>query len=191
MKKLLSIIFALSLFLPCALIAQGSFNNTLGIGPRLGYYQSPDADNGNFYFGGHMRMRFSRVFGFEAALEYRTASEYERADGGSVSVSQVPLTGSLLLFIPLTNDVVPYGFGGLGAYYTNYRCDGGLFDCSDDSNFNLGYHLGVGLELPLNESVGLSGDYRYLFLNPEENESNLDDASFSGSVFSLGVTFYL
>lgn len=192
MKKLLVLAIAMMMSIPAALVAQdASSDNAFGIGPRMGYYQAEDAESGQFYFGGQMRFHFSRIVGFEAALEYRTAADYQRADGANVKVSQVPVTGSLMLFVPLDDGVRPYGMGGLGLYYQNYDCEGGLVGCSDDSDFNMGYHLGFGLELAASDQVSLSGDYRYLFLNPDDNESNVEDASFSGSVFSLALTFYL
>ncbi|MDZ7771894.1 MAG: outer membrane beta-barrel protein [Balneolaceae bacterium] len=192
MKKSILLAIALFLAVPAAILAQDtSSDNAFGIGPRIGYYQAEDANEGQFYFGGQMRLRFSRIVGFEAALEYRTSADYSYPDGTDVTVSQVPITGSLMLFVPLDAGVRPYGLGGLGLYYQNYDCDGGLVGCSDDSDFNMGYHLGFGLELAANDNISLSGDYRYLFLNPDQNENNVEDASFSGSVFSLALTFNL
>jgi len=60
-----------------------------------------------------------------------------------------------------------------------------------DSEFNLGYHLGFGLDIFFNESVALNADYRYMFLNPDRNEESLDDTEFSSSVFTVGLMFYL
>lgn len=176
-------------------IAQtASIQNTFGIGPRLGYYKAEDADEGNFYGGLQARFRLGPVLGIEGSVEYRAGQEYG-FDEYSVKTRFVPVTASLMLFIPLGPNFAPYGLAGAGAYYTifDYSDDAedtpGL-DFDDDSNFNFGYHLGFGAEFPFSQNVALNVDYRYLFLNPEENEQELEDASFSGNVFTAGLMFY-
>lgn len=200
MKKLLFIpllFFVLSPFLIDAQAQTRSYDtddeSAFGIGPRVGYYTSEDADDGNFYGGLQIRARTGPVFGVEAAVDYRTAQEYS-IDDYSVSVRSVPVTASALLFIPMgESGFAPYALGGIGAYYTiyDYSNEAETVGIDDTSNFNLGYHLGFGLDLPFGSDVALNLDYRYLFLNPDENEENLNDASFNGNVFTAGLTFYL
>jgi hypothetical protein len=50
---------------------RAGISNTLGFGPRLGYYSAPDADQGNFYYGLQARFRPGAIVGIEAAVEYR------------------------------------------------------------------------------------------------------------------------
>ena len=50
--------------------------------------------------------------------------------------------------------------------------------------------LGFGLELPFNEDVALNVDYRYIFLNPDDNEESFEDASFNSNAFTAGLMFY-
>src|SRR5699024_9766735 len=111
----------------CLFVGTGSayaqIENTLGIGPRLGYYKVADADEGNFYGGLQLRARFSEVFGIEAAAEYRAGQKYELA-GQSLETSFIPVTASALLFLPVNEHFVPYGVAGLGAYYTIYDTEG-------------------------------------------------------------------
>lgn len=165
--------------------------SAFGIGPRLGYYTSEDADDGNFYGGLQLRARTGPSFGIEAAVDYRTAQTYSIEDY-SVSVRSVPVTLSAMLFIPMEG-FAPYGLAGIGAYYTiyDYSNEAEALGIEDTNNFNVGYHLGFGIEIPFNRDVALNFDYRYLFLNPDENEENLNDASFNGNVFTAGLTFYL
>ena len=187
MKKLATI-FAIVLFsLPAVGLAQ--INNGLGIGPRLGYYEAEDADEGNIFGGLQLRGRFSEYFGIEAAVEYNPKQELGVEGVQTVEVSSVPLTASALLFLPVSEKFVPYGLAGLGAYYNIYDSEG--LDDDLDSTFNIGYQLGFGLQIPFNSNVALNADYRYRFLNPDTNEESLDDTDFSGNAFRLGLVFYL
>lgn len=170
---------------------RAAIKDTFGFGPRLGFYKAQDADEGNFYGGLQARLRLGRVAGIEGSVEYRAGQEYGLA-GYTVKTSFVPVTASFMLFVPLSEGFAPYGLAGLGAYYTRYNFSeaaAGL-GFEDDSSFNLGYHLGFGAELPLSNNVALNADYRYLFLNPDENEESLEGASFSGNVFTAGLVFY-
>lgn len=168
-----------------------AIQNTVGIGPRLGYYKSGDADEGNFYGGLQIRARIGPVFGLEAAAEYHTEQAFGVEDF-TADTRLIPITGSVMLFIPVGRYFAPYGVAGLGAYYTIYNYPDEVSDLGfeDFEEFNLGYHLGFGIELPMSSNVALNVDYRYIFLNPEENEESLDDASFSGNSFTAGLMFY-
>jgi outer membrane protein W len=55
----------------------------------------------------------------------------------------------------------------------------------------MGYCLGFGVKFPINFKSVLNFDYRYLFLNPDDNEGNLEGASHSENVFTMGLMFYL
>lgn len=198
MKKSILVTFALILSTaPLTLMAQSSssgdgdatIKNTLGIGPRLGYYKAADAEQGNFYGGAQARIRLGPVLGIEGSVDYRAGQEYEFA-GQTVTTKFVPVTGSLMFFAPVSEHFAPYGLAGIGAYYTIYDYEG-TFTNENENNFNFGYHLGFGVELPINEHAALNVDYRYMFLNPDDNEQSFDDADFSGNVFTAGLMFYL
>lgn len=167
-----------------------TIENSLGIGPRLGYYKGNDADDGSFYGGLQLRARPSEVVGLEGSIEYRPGTESSFAVGGaqqSVETKFVPVTGSLMLFLPV-DGFAPYGLGGVGAYYTIYDSEGS-FDDDWDSEFNFGYHAGFGLQIPFSSDASLNLDYRYLFLTPE-NENLPEDADYSGNAFTASLMFY-
>lgn len=170
---------------------RASIKNTFGIGPRVGFYNSADADEGSFYGGIQARARLGAFIGIEGTVEYRSKQEYGLGDY-SMETSSIPITGSLLLFAPISEQFAPYAVGGLGAYYTRYNfsdnAEGLGFD--DDSDFHLGYHVGLGFEVPLSSNVALNADYRYLFMNPDRNDESLEDTDFSGNVISAGLMFY-
>lgn len=170
---------------------RANIENTIGFGPRLGYYKAVDADDGNFYGGLQTRLRLGRVIGFEGSVEYRAGQQYGFSDF-TVNTSFIPVTASFLLFVPVSEHFAPYGVAGLGAYYTryNYSDAASALGFEDESHFNLGYHLGFGLEFPISQNVALNVDYRYLFLNPDQNQESFENANFNGNVLTAGMTFY-
>ena len=187
MKKLATICAIILFTLPAIGFAQ--IESGFGIGPRFGYYKADEADEGNAFGGLQLRGRLSSYFGLEAAVEYRGGQEYGISDVQTVKTSFVPVTASALVFLPVSEHFSPYGVAGLGAYYTIYDTEG--FNDDIDNEFNVGYHLGFGLEIPFNQNVALNADYRYLFLNPDRNEESLNDTKFSGNAFTVGLMFYL
>lgn len=168
---------------------RAAIDNTIGFGPRFGYYKAQDARDGNYFGGIQARARLGSSVGVEGTLEYRAGNEYGISDF-SLRTSFVPVTTSLMLFIPMDRNFTPYGLGGIGAYYTNYNYSDGAesFGFSDNSSFHIGYHVGFGAEIPLNSSFALSLDYRYLFLNPDEE--SLDDTNLNANAFTAALMFY-
>lgn len=194
MRKLL-IIPIILVFAPLIVHAQdynsndgSTIEDTFGIGPRLGYYTAEDADEGSFYYGLQMRARMGKVVGLEGAVEYRPGTETSISGVQEFETKFVPITGSLMLFLPLEASIAPYGLGGVGAYYTIYEADGDFVD-DWDSEFNFGYHAGFGVELPMSSNAALNLDYRYIFLTPE-NDNAPEDADYSGNAFTVSLMFY-
>jgi opacity protein-like surface antigen len=188
MKKLLSIfsVLIISALFTYATAQEYLIENSSGIGPKIGYYKAPDAENGTMFIGVQSRTK-GKYVGAEFSLEYRGEQSYTTT-GGELTVSQVPVTGSLMVFAPLAENFAPYGLAGLGAYYAIYDYDGGFVNPGDDSEVNFGYHLGFGVDIAISESAALNVDYRYLFL--DGNNDDVADKEFSGNVISAGLTFY-
>lgn len=188
MKKFVTFI---TLIAVTALFGQAYAQNYLiedesGIGPKVGFYKAPDADDGTMFIGIQSRTK-GKYVGGEFSLEYRGEQSYTTAGGSQLTVRQIPVTGSLLLFAPLAENFAPYGLAGLGAYYTFYDYDGGFVNPGDDSEVKIGYHVGLGADIALSETAAFNIDYRYLYLDGSED---LSDKEFSGNVISAGLTFY-
>ena len=188
MKKVLSIfsLIIISTLLTQATAQEYLIENSSGIGPKVGFYKAPDAEDGTMFIGIQSRTK-GKYVGAEFSLEYRGEQSYTTG-GSELTVRQVPLTGSLMVFAPLAENLAPYGLAGLGAYYTFYDYDGGFVNPDDDSEVNLGYHLGFGADIALSESAALNVDYRYLFLDGSNDD--IANKEFSGNVISAGLTFY-
>ncbi|MDT8325310.1 MAG: outer membrane beta-barrel protein, partial [Bacteroidota bacterium] len=206
-KSILCVLLAL-LFMAPQLQAQRTFiENTIGVGPHVGWYQSNDAEDGALYFGFQARLRYGRNVGFEIALDYR---DNEAFDAGrfdptrlKADVMYVPLTASLMIFAPVGSFLTPYGLAGLGWYYT--ITDYELINSSrelrqlleNEDNFEMGYHFGLGLEIPLSQNFTLHGDARYLFLGTEIRTVrdittlDTDTDNSDGIMFNAGFMIYL
>lgn len=192
MKKLITIPLILLLFaVPSITKAQYSDDyddGNLMLGPRIGYYEAADAEDGAFLFGLQLRGHLNEYFGLELAATYRTTSEFEYAIAGQtykVKTGFIPITASALVYLPLNEHFMPYGVAGVGGYYTFRDTEGTISD-EFEGEFNFGYHLGFGLEVPLNDDVAINADYRYLWLTPEEDQND-----FSGHMITFGFMFYL
>lgn len=184
MKKIATIPIVLLLFAFPAITQAQNSDGGLMLGPRLGYYQAQEADNGSFLFGLQLRSHLNEYFGVELAATYRTNSEFT-IGGNSLKTGLVPITASALVYLPISPYVKPYGVAGLGAYYKFYDTEGWATDEFKDE-FTFGYHLGAGVEIPLNEGMAIDVDYRYIFLDQEGSDPDL-----SGHAITAGLMFYL
>lgn len=196
MKKFITLLTIFTGVLTFSAAAQSAYeraaiDNTIGFGPRFGYHKALDARDGNYYGGIQARARLGSIVGVEGSLEYRGGNEFGISDF-SLRTTFIPITASLMLFIPMDQNFTPYGLGGIGAYYISYNYSDGAEDLgfSDDSSLNLGYHIGFGSEFPLNSNFALSLDYRYLFLSPDDDEVSLDDTNFNANLFTAALMFY-
>ncbi|MEX0608935.1 MAG: porin family protein [Balneolaceae bacterium] len=187
MKKLLTLFsfLIISAFSMQLLAQEFIVQDRSGFGFRLGYYEAQDADDGTMFIGVQSRTRGEYV-GAEFAVEYRGDQSYS-ATGGDITVRQIPVTGSLLVFAPIAQNFAPYGLAGLGAYYTLYDYNDGFLEPGDDSELNFGYHFGIGAEVALSETAIINVDYRYLFL---DGNDEIIENEFSGNVITAGLTFY-
>jgi opacity protein-like surface antigen len=136
----------------------------IGLGPRLGYYKSQDADEGNLFGGLAGRMRFG-LLGVEGSIDYRA----EKYANGLVTVRSWPVMASALLY-PLP---IAYGIAGFGWYNVTMDYDQsklGFSKIEDETTQKVGWHFGGGVELPVGPNAKLTADIRYVFLDYEFEE---------------------
>ncbi len=131
--------------------------NPLIIGPQLGYHKSADADDGQMLYGAALRLKLTNALGFEGSVNYRQ-EEYRN---GTITVSQWPVMLSGLLY-PTPNI---YGLFGVGWYNTNIEFNNILFTPSDKTSQEFGWHFGAGVEIPVGQSVFITTDFRYVFID--------------------------
>jgi opacity protein-like surface antigen len=132
------------------------------VGPRLGYYENSDSDEeGNYFGGAQVRLKGTPFFAAEVAIEYHS-DEYLN---GNVEIISWPVQASALFYVfPAV-----YGLAGAGWHNTTIKVEGE----PDESNADFGWHLGGGVEIPVSESMSISGDIRYVFLDYDGHENQL------------------
>jgi opacity protein-like surface antigen len=153
MKKKTFLIIGFIVLIVYSLNAQ-----SVDIGPQIGYYKVPDADNGSYMVGLALRLKLGSALGVEASFNYRSESYANNL----LKVRSLPvmLTG-LLYPLPFVYGALGFGWYNLTYDYDQTRLP--LF--TDETTQKVGWHFGGGLELPIGSNVLLTGDIRYVFLN--------------------------
>jgi len=136
--------------------------NPIVVGPQIGWHKASDADDGQLMYGAALRLKFTNAFGFEGSINYRQ----EEYLNGTVTVSQWPVMLSGLFFI--TPNI--YGLAGVGWYNTNIEFDNTLINIGDKTSQEFGWHFGAGVEIPLGQSILITTDFRYVFIDYDFGE---------------------
>ena len=110
----------------------------------------------------------------------------------------MPIQTSLLLRLA-TGKISPFLLGGPGWYRRRVEAIDGPGDLNV-STTEFGWHAGGGLEVRLGRRVGIHGDYRYTFLdfnNDDDDEIGIVGGvigkllpGHKGSMWTLGASFY-
>jgi opacity protein-like surface antigen len=156
-------------------------NRGMWIGFRAGYTEAKDADNGTWTIGGQLRYHLMSFLAIEGSIEFRR-DEY---DGGDVKVFTIPIQVTALVYLPVDWKIRPYALGGVGLYVMHTTFSGAN-NSSDETDSELGIHLGFGAEWELNPGLSIDADFRYLFINepPHVGQSNFDSWQ-----LTLGLNF--
>lgn len=183
-RSLILGIVALSIILPGVDAASSPF----GIGPRVGFYKSEDAEDGRGFLGFQARFKFTEVFVGELSIDWRRDT-YHLGGGDELIVTQYPVLLSAIFNILPSSPITPYVILGAGWYNINQSYDYGD-DNFDDNTQEFGYHLGGGVDFRFKPSMALNADVRYNMLEFEHNNGS-DEFDAGGWIFSTGLTFYL
>ena len=85
-----------------------------GIGPKVGYFKTKDADKGEFMGGAALRLKFGSL-GIEGSIDYRQ----EKYGEDDITVRSWPVSATGLLY-PLP---ILYALAGMGWYNTTFDYD--------------------------------------------------------------------
>jgi opacity protein-like surface antigen len=162
-----------------------------GLGGRLAFVKADTEgdDDSRRFFGGHMRLTGDRA-GLEVSIDRRT----EEFDALDQRVKETPIQASLLLFLA-RGSFKPYLLGGPGWYRTRVE----PIDDSDTgiTTKEFGWHGGFGAEIRGGRHFGIHADYRYTFLDFNDDDDGDDDGliggllpSHKGSMWTVGATVY-
>jgi hypothetical protein len=131
----------------------------------------------------------SRRIGLEVSLDRRS----ETFELLNQKVTETPVQASFLLRLG-GGSVSPFLLGGPGWYRRSVET---LDDPEQRvSTTEFGWHGGIGLEILAGRHFGVHGDYRYTFLDFDEDDD--EDEGFigglvpghRGSMWTMGVTIY-
>jgi hypothetical protein len=162
----------------------------LGVGGRMAWVKSDaDADvDAVRMFGGQVRLLAPRL-GIEVSLDRKT----ESSELLNTAITETPIQASLLLRLG-GGRVSPFLLGGPGWYRRSVEA----LDDPDTrvTTTEFGWHAGIGLEILASRHFGIHGDYRYTFLDFDEDDD--EDEGFvggllpghRGSMWTVGATIY-
>jgi opacity protein-like surface antigen len=154
----------------------------LGLGARYSFVHNRDTDDNANMLGAMARLR-GTFLGLEGAVDYRNEDL-----GNNVELKTWPISASLMLYpIPAI-----YGLAGVGWYNSTIDFPAGsLYE--DDTDTELGYHFGAGLEMPLAPTLKLTGDFRYLFVDYEFDDipSTIGKVDANSLAITAGLIVYL
>ena len=171
---------------------------TYGLGGQLGYFKSSGSEGGAFQVGLRGRVRFGPILAFEGNVGYigQQLFNFGKVNGADLSaeVQSVPVTVSLLLQVPFSDSFTGYVVGGGGLYMASIHYSADVLKVlADESSTKAGFQLGAGIEYPLNTTIGIHADYRYLFLgsvfssNPQYDFSS---KQYGGHQLTAGLMIY-
>lgn len=155
---------------------------TLGIGPRLGYVLTPDADNNTWTAGAQLRSYRSDLLALELSVDFH----HDRYEDGDKKTGLYPIELSLLVF-PFKNwNLRPYALGGADIVIMAVRYSGSLSANDDSTRAYLGLHFGLGTEIDLTEKIWMDVDFRWIFMQ-EPAHFNGDNSDYLQ--ITVGVNF--
>jgi hypothetical protein len=164
----------------------------IGVGARLAWVKKEvpfEADSVRF-IGGQLRLGGGRV-GVEIAVDRHS----ETFEALNQKVVEMPIQTSLLLRLA-TGKLSPYLLGGPGWYRRRVEPIDGPDVSVSTTEF--GWHAGGGLEIRLGGHAGIHGDYRYTFLDFNDDDDDEIGGGIvgkllpghKGSMWTLGATVY-
>jgi hypothetical protein len=144
------------------------------------------------YFGGQIRARMSPRTGFELSLDRRT----ETNEAETARIVSTPVQASLLLFLA-RGAFAPFVLGGGGWYSQRFETLAGDETLDSETVRDFGWHAGFGAEIRMGKHAGLHGDYRYTFLDFNDDDDEEGDGligrflpAYKGSMWTAGFTVY-
>jgi opacity protein-like surface antigen len=153
---------ALATALPAA--AQSYSDPGTAYGVDAGYARGHDAETGGATGGVHTRLRLTGGIGLEVSAGYRHDSF--AMDGVRVlTVDEIPVSASLLVFFPHGGRVQPYLLAGIGYTWAKPKGVGPNADTSTPAENLFALHGGAGVDVRTSFRTSVFLDGRYVFLD--------------------------
>ncbi len=161
------------------------FAEEADIGFRGGYMHFPEGEASGPLPGAFFRTAWKEIIFLEGAAYYHTEEVSETAD-----LETIPLQLSAMVFLMRrSGKACPFILGGAGAYWTRATEAGQ----EAQSELDIGWHAGGGLDFTLVENVFLELDYRYIWLDVDVGGRTFADALSESNrwIASVGLGFRL
>jgi opacity protein-like surface antigen len=177
------------------LVATPAAAQGFGVGARMAWIRSDvDIDTDSVRFiGGQIRMGLSQRMGVELSID-RHSESFELLNQ---KVKETPIQASLLLKLA-GGGFQPYLLGGPGWYKRSVSPIEGPAADLDVSTTEFGWHAGGGVEVRAGRHFGIHADYRYTFLDFNDDDDEEIGGGFvgrllpgfKGSMWTVGATVY-
>lgn len=157
------ILLTAALAAPLPAVAQSYSDPGTGYGVDAGYARGRDAESGGATGGVHARLRLTGGIGLEVSAGYRHDSF--ASDGVRVlTVDEIPVATSLLVFFPHGGRVQPYLLAGIGYTWAKPKGAGPNADTSTPAENLFALHGGAGVDVRTSFRTSVFVDGRYVFL---------------------------
>jgi opacity protein-like surface antigen len=146
--------------------AQSYSDPGTGYGAEAGYASGRDAESGSATGGVHARLRLTGGLGLEVSAGYRR--DTFAVDGASVlTVDQIPVEASFLVFFPNSGRVQPYVLAGAGYTWAKPKGNGPNAATYYAAENLFALHAGAGVDVRTSFRTSVFLDGRYVFLDVE------------------------
>ncbi len=155
------------------------------VGVRGGYMRMSEADDGAFLGGLFFRTDWRGVVFVDGSLYYHS-KEVAR----DVDLELIPIQLSAMLFLlGRDNTLNPFVLGGGGLYWTRTTITGK----DTKSEFDFGWHLGLGADYNLSDRMFIETEFRYIWLDTDSDNKTIADSlkNFNHWIGSVGIGFRL
>jgi len=134
-----------------------------GYGADVGWAGGNDAESGGVTGGVHARLRLTGGLGLELSAGYRR--DTFAVDGTRVlTVDQIPVAASFLVFFFHSGRVQPYVLGGAAYTWAKPKGEGPNADTSYPAESLFTFHAGAGVDVRTSFRTSVFLDGRYVFL---------------------------
>lgn len=172
--------------------AQAYSDPGLGFGGRAALSEARSADSPSPGAALHVRYRLTGSLGLEGAVGLRS-EEIGDAGGPLARLTEVPVTGTGLLYFWPRHRVQPYLLAGAGLHVVRAVPEGRNPDADSTTEALFALHAGAGVDVRPSRTSAVHLDARWTFLEPSAI-SALEKAGFGVApgywAVALGVTFY-
>jgi opacity protein-like surface antigen len=154
-------------------------------GLRGGYMRFPDAEDGALLGSLFFRTDWREVVYIDASVYYHTEEVATDLD-----LEFIPIQLSAMLFLLGRQGAIsPFVLAGGGVYWSRTTPAGH----ESNSEFDIGWHLGLGCDIALSDRMFIETDFRYIWLDVDsEGETFADSlADFNHWMAGVGLGFRL